>query len=195
MAFEWWMVTAGANAIMIVVYAIIAVLMIRGLTEGRQWRSNPVAVATAAVFASCTLGHGLHLAHVLPPLSTLEPMEYEAAKAMFSDPRLIAWDAFTAGTAIAFWALRNRLAVVYNGAALCEDLRERERHAALLHDRVMTGLDKAQAQLRAGEREAGIQTLADTLEESKSVITTLLGNAHTATGLGPGDLRRQAASE
>lgn len=195
MAFEWWMLTAGANAVMIVVYASIAIIITRGLIEGRQWRSNPVAVATAAVFASCTVGHGLHFLHVVPPLSIAEPAEFAAAKAMYSDWRLIVWDAFTAGTAIAFWLLRSRLAVVYNGAALCEDLEERERHAALLHDRVMTGLDKAKAQLAAGDRDAGIRTLDATLEESKTVITTLLGTARTGTALGPGGLRREAASK
>lgn len=194
MAPDWWVITAGANAIMIAVYATIAYLIIRGLNEGRQWRTNPVAVATGAVFVSCTIGHGLHLAHVLPPLSMLEPLEAEAARAMFGDWRLLAWDVFTAGTAIAFYLLRNRLAVVYDGAALCEDLRERERQAAALNDRVMTGIDRARAQLREGDRDGGLRTLSDTLEESKGVITMLLGTRGSRTSLGPGDLQRDAAS-
>lgn len=194
MAIEWWMAAAGANAVMVVLYAAIAAMIIHGLQAGKQWRTNPVAVATAAVFVSCTIGHGLHLAHVLPPLSTLEPAEAAAARAMFADPRLIAWDVFTAGTAIVFWTLRSRLAVVYNGAALCEDLEERERQAALLHDRVMLGIERAEASLAKGEREEALRMLGTTLDESKTIITTLLGTRGTATALGPGDLRRESTS-
>lgn len=191
---EWWMFTAAANVVMVTIYAGIAVMIIRGLTEGGQWRSNPIGLATAAVFVSCTIGHGLHLIHVIPPWSVLDPVEAAAGRAMFADWRLITWDVFTAGTAIAFWLLRSRLGVVYNGAALCEDLQERERQAAQLHDRVMTGLQKARADLDAGRREAGLRALDDTLEESKTIITTLLGSRRGGTSLGPGDLRRDAAS-
>lgn len=191
---EWWMLAAAANGVMVVLYAAIAYMIIQGLWAGHQWRTNPVAVATAAVFVSCTIGHGLHLAHVLPPWSTLQPAEAAAARAMFADPRLIAWDVFTAGSAIAFWTLRSRLGVVYNGAALCEDLEARERQAAALHDRVMMGIADAQAKLDAGDREGGLRALHDSLEESKAIITTLLGTRGTATSLGPGDLRRGSTS-
>lgn len=194
MAFEWWMATAAANVVMVVLYAGIAGLILRGIHEGRQWRTNPIAVATAAVFVSCTIGHGLHLAHVLPPLAALEPAEALAARAMFGDWRLLLWDGVTAGVAIAYWLMRSRLAVVYGGAALCEDLEERHRQAGALHDRVMRGLARAQAQLDAGDRERGLRTLEETLEESKSIITTLLGTRGTGTAMGPGDLRREAAS-
>lgn len=194
MALEWWMVTAGANAFMVLIYAGIAIIMIHGIHQGHQWRTNPIAVATAAVFVSCTIGHGLHLLHVIPPLSTLQPAEAEAARAMFLDPRLLGWDAVTASVAIGYWFMRSRLAVVYNGAALNEDLEERERQAAMLHDRVMSGLERARVELEAGHRDAGLRTLDETLEESKTIITTLLGTPGTRTSLGPGDLRREAPS-
>lgn len=194
MAFEWWMVAAGANVFMVAIYAGIATIMIRGIHDGHQWRSNPIAVATAAVFVSCTVGHGLHLAHVLPPLSVIEPAEAAAARAMFADWRLIAWDAITAGTAIGYWFLRGRLVAVYGGASLSEDLQERHRQAALIHERVVAGLDQAQAELDAGQREKGLATLAKTLDEGKEVITTLLGKPGVRPPVRPGDLRREAAS-
>lgn len=194
MTFEWWMLAAGANAFMVLIYAWIATIMIRGIQDGHQWRSNPIAVATAGVFVSCTIGHGLHLAHVLPPLSLLQPAEAAAARAMFADWRLIAWDGFTAATAIGYWFLRGRLVAVYAGASLGEDFQERERQAALIHERVVTGLDRAQAQFDAGDRAAGMETLARTLEEGKGVITTLLGKPGVRPPVRPGDLRREVAS-
>lgn len=194
MAFEWWMLTAAANGVMVLVYAGIAILILRGIQQGHQWRTNPIAVATAAVFVSCTIGHGFHLLHVLPPLSTWEPAEAAAARAMFGDPRLLAWDGVTAFVAIAYWLMRSRLPVVYGGASLCEDLEERHRQAALLHERVMSGLTRAQAQFDAGDRDGGLRALDEALQESKGIITTLMGTRGTHTSLGPGDLRRDAAS-
>lgn len=194
MAFEWWTITATANVVMVVVYAWIAAIMIQGIRDGSQWRSNPLAVATAAIFVSCTIGHGLHLLHVLPPFSILDPAAAAAAQATFADWRLLAWDVATAITAIAYWLLRSRLAIVYEGTSLCEDMEERQRQAALLHDRVVEGLDRAKAQLAAGDREGSLRTMTMTLEEGKHVITTLLGPRERRSGLGPGDLRRQAPS-
>lgn len=194
MALELWVITAAANAVMVLVYAGIAFFIIRGIAAGGQWRSNPIALATAAVFVSCTVGHGLHLAHVIPPLSLVEPVESAAARTMFGDWRLLAWDVVTAGVAAWYWAIRSRLAIVYQGASLCEDMMERQRQAALLQERVVLGLARAEAELAAGNREAGLQAVDETLEESKGIITTLLGARGSHASLGPGDLKRKSAS-
>ena len=188
------MLAAVANAVMVVVYATIAGIMIRGIQAGHQWRSNPIAVATAGVFVSCTIGHGQHLLHVLPPLAQAQPAEASAAAAMFADPALIFWDGVTAAVAIWYFAMRSRLAIVYEGASLCEDLAERQRQAAILHEKVVRGLADAERALDAGQRDAGVRGIEDTLEESKSIITTLLGRAGTRSGMGLGDLRRDLPS-
>ncbi|GEM_PF-3388633 len=194
MSFEWWWITAASNAIMVVIYAVIATIMIRGIQTGHQWRTNPIAVATAAVFVTCTVAHGQHLLHLLPPLAQAEPAQFAAAQAMFNDPALVVWDGFTASVAVWYFLMRSRLVIVYEGAALCEDIAERQRQAALLHEKVVEGLARAERALENGEREAGLRSIEATLEESKTIITTLVGRAGTRAGLGPGDLRRDQPS-
>lgn len=194
MIFEWWTVAATANVFMVLIYATIAIIMVRGIHDGHQWRSNPVAVATAAVFVSCTIGHGLHLVHVLPPFSTLEPLEAAAARAMFSDPRLIAWDVVTGAMAIGYFFLRKRLAIVYQGASLNEDFLERQNQANLIQSRVIASLDEAQRLFDAGREDEGMRHIELALEEGKDVISTLLAPTRGRGKLNPGDLRRDAAS-
>ena len=63
MAFELWWVTAGANAIMVAVYAAISITILTGIARGNQWTTNPIAVATGAIFVTCTVGHGIHRGH------------------------------------------------------------------------------------------------------------------------------------
>ncbi|MHB8634824.1 MAG: hybrid sensor histidine kinase/response regulator, partial [Thermoplasmatota archaeon] len=111
---EWWMVTAAANAVMVGIYAVISIEMIRAIIDGRQLRSNPLLTATAAVFITCTLGHGAHLAHALFATGLFWGVSgagaMDAVRAEFGDPRLLWWDLFTAGTAIYFYTLRSRFA-------------------------------------------------------------------------------------
>jgi hypothetical protein len=190
MAVEAWMVTAGANTVMVVIYALIAVEMVSAIVKGRQLRTNPLLVATAAVFVTCTLGHGFHLTHTL--VAWAGPVGIEAARASFGDPRLLAWDVFTAGTAIYFYTLRSRFAIVYRGAALCEDMAKREAQAMDLHDSVVQGLVEAKMHLDLGDRNAGRAAVERTLGSARGIITELLGKQGTEVELGPGDLRRAA---
>jgi hypothetical protein len=186
------MVTAVANAIMVVVYALVAISMIRAIIDGKQLRSNPLLTATAAVFVTCTLGHGDHLAHALAGMWAGTPAAAGAVRAEFGDPRLLWWDAFTAVAAVYFYTLRSRFAIVYRGAALCEDMAQRERQALEMHDDIVQGLAEAKMALDMGRREEGRKALESTLEASRRIMTELLGAEGSELALGPGDLRRQA---
>lgn len=186
-----WMASAAANVVLVVVYGTIALTMIQGLTRGRQWRSNPLAVATAAIFVACTLGHGAHILEVLLPAFGVSSAATQAARDSFSDPRLLFWDAFTAGVAIWYFTLRSRLQLFFEGAALCADLQERQNQAQALHDDVVQGLAKAKLALELGHREEGRQAIADTLASAKGIITGLLGGKDGPQPIKPGDLRRK----
>jgi signal transduction histidine kinase len=190
MAIELWMVTAGANVVMASVYAWIAVLMIVGLWKGRQWLTNPLATATAAIFVTCTVGHGLHVYHVLAPLAATDAATVAARTAM-SDWRLLGWDLFTAGVAVWYFTLRKRLRLLLEGAALCEDLQQRQAQAQELHDNVVQGLVQAKLALDLGRRDEGARAVAETLESAKQIITGLIGED---TRPEPGSLRRRRAA-
>lgn len=198
-AVEWWMVTAVANAILVLIYGLIAIEMITAIVKGRQLLSNPLLTATAAIFVSCTLGHGIHLEHaVLAAAGAYGAGGVavgEAVRAEFSDPRLYIWDGFTALVAIYFYTLRSRFAIVYRGAALCEDMAKRESQALELHDGVVQGLVEAKMQLDMGHREDGRKALERTLEASRSIITGLLGKPGSEIALGPGELTRAQPAE
>ena len=193
--FEAWMVTAAANAVMVVVYGLVAIEMLRAIIDGRQLRSNPLLSATAFVFVMCTLGHGDHLARALVAVSPLgNAAAAAAAKASFGDPRLLAWDAFTAVVAVYFYTLRSRFAVVYRGAALCEDMAKREAEALLVHDNIVQGLAQAKLAFDMGRREEGRRALQETLQAARRMMTELLGHEGSEIALGAGDLRREASA-
>jgi hypothetical protein len=195
MSFEPWMLTAAANAVMVVIYALIAVSMIRAIIEGQQLRSNPLLTATAAVFVTCTLGHGAHLTHALFATATLwgegvlSPAD--AVRAEFGDMRLLVWDVITAVVAIYFYTLRSRFAVVYRGAAFCEDMEKREHDAKDMQDHIVQGLAQAKMALDLGQRDVGYRAIDDTLVASRRIMTDLLGAPGSELDLGAGDIRRQ----
>lgn len=197
MAFELWMVTAGANLVMVVIYALVAISMIRAIIDGRQLRSNPLLTATAAIFVTCTLGHGAHLAHALVATAGVwggtELSPAEAVRAEFGDMRLLVWDVITAIVAVYFFTLRNRFAIVYKGAALCEDMEKREKQALEMHDNIVQGLAQAKMALDLGQREEGYRAIEDTLKASRRIMTEVLGREGSGIELGPGDIRRREA--
>ena len=176
--FEAWMVTAASNAIMVVIYGALFVIMLRGIIQGRQWFSNPIATATAAIFITCTIGHGLHLAHAVFPADLGHFVhDASAARAMFGDWRMLGWDVITAAVAIWYWSLRSRLVVIFRGAALCEDLEQRHQQASMLHDSVVQGLAQAKLALELGRREEARTAVVDTLRLSRRILGEMLGDA------------------
>lgn len=194
MNLEAWMVTAAANFVMVVVYALVSISMIRAIIDGRQLRSNPLLTATAAIFVTCTLGHGAHLAHALVATAGVwggtDLTPAQAVRAEFGDMRLLVWDAITAVVAVYFYTLRSRFAIVYKGAALCEDMEKRERQALEMHDNIVQGLAQAKMALDLGEREEGYRAIDTTLAASRRIMTEVLGREGSGIDLGPGDIRR-----
>jgi two-component system cell cycle sensor histidine kinase/response regulator CckA len=54
----WWQLTAFANAVILAAYLAISFAIGRGLWHARQWRNNPLGLATASIFFSCAVHHG-----------------------------------------------------------------------------------------------------------------------------------------
>ena len=151
MAFEMWMLTVAANAVMVTIYAL---------------------VGSAAVW-----GTGV-------------PAD-ESIEAYFGDMRLLVWDVITAIVAVYFFTLRSRFAIVYQGAALCEDMEKREKDAKEMHDSIVQGLAQAKMALDLGRREEGYGAIDSTLDAARRIMTSLIGKEGTQLAMGPGDIRRQ----
>lgn len=195
---DWWVVNVAAQAVMVVCYAWLSGVMLKGIVLGHQWRTNPVAVATFAIFATCTVGHFVHVEHTVLPavVSVLASSDatLEAARISHGDPLAIAWHGATAVAAVWYLTMRSRLQVVHGGQALCEDMVQKQSNAMAMHDQVMAGLARARARLDEGDRAGCEMELENALGASRSVITHLLGKPDETNAFGPGDLRRRQAS-
>jgi hypothetical protein len=76
-----------------------------------------------------------------------------------------------------------------------EDRRARERQALDIHDNIVQGLAEAQLAFDVGRPEQAREAVDRTLAAARRLITDLLGEPGSGTELGPGDLRRDTASD
>ncbi len=187
-----WAIGAAANGVIMAAYLAIAYNIFSGIADAGQWRENPLAVATGAIFLTCGVGHGFHLAHMLLPYAGIDEVGGFAARTEYNEWHLWLWDALTAGVAIWYFTLRSRFPALVQGAALFEDMRQRQRQALEIHDTVVQGLAKTKLSLDLGRTEEGEREVEETLAASRRIISDLLGEPDSETELGPGDLRREA---
>ena len=188
---SWWHVGAVANVVLLVTYLAIAYTIIRGLIPQQRWRSNPLAVATAALFFTCAIHHGSHPVHQFLPALGVEEHLGLAMREAFDDWHVSTWDVVTAGVGIWYWTLRSRFPALIRGSALFEDLIARERQALEIHDNVVQGLATAKLAFEMDERDRGMNALEQTLTASRQIITELLQGEH---GVPAGALRRSEAA-
>ena len=128
-----WQLTALANAVILAAYMAISFAIARGLWRSRQWRNNPLGLATAAIFFSCAVHHGSHSVHLLAPYIGMDAHIGLAMRHAFGQSLHIAgWDVITAALAVWYWTLRGRFPALVRGAAVFEDLRLRQAAEATL---------------------------------------------------------------
>ena len=128
-----WQLTALANAVILAAYMAISFAIARGLWQSRQWRNNPLGLATASIFFSCAVHHGSHTAHLLAPYLGMDAHIGLAMRHAFGQSLHIAgWDVITAALAVWYWTLRGRFPALVRGAAVFEDLRLRQAAEATL---------------------------------------------------------------
>lgn len=189
---QWWQAMAATNAVTAIAYVAISLAILTGILVDGQWRRNPLAAATAAIFFTCAVHHGTHAVHLLLPTFGLESEHGLAMRRAFNDWHAVSWDFAAAGVALWYWTLRSRFPALVRGAAVFEDLRERQRHAVQLNDDVVQRLAAAKMQFEFGDHEAGMRSLEAGLVRAKDMITELLGD--DARSISPGALRRDRAA-
>jgi signal transduction histidine kinase len=192
---EWWMVSTALNIVVVSAYLAISLTILRGLKKaGRVW-SNPLMLATSAIFFTCAVHHGSHPVHMLLPTFGVEDHHSMAMREAFDSWHTSLWDVATAGVGIWYFMLRNRFPALARGSALFEDLRERERQALEIHDNVVQGLAEAQLAFDVGREQQAREAVDRTLAAARQIITDLLGEPGSGIELGPGDLRRSAPAD
>lgn len=188
---QWWHVGAAANVVITIAYLAISMSITRRLIrQGGRLRDNPLATATAAIFLTCAVHHGGHPFHQLLPALGANAEIGPAMRTAFNEAHVSLWDVVTAAVGVWYWTLRNRFPALVRGAALFEDMRERQRQALEIHDNVVQGLATAKLSFETDEIERGVAAVEETLIASRKIISDLLGTAEAGTALGAGDLRR-----
>ena len=172
-----WLVGLVANAVVAVAYVSISTVIARALIRSGQIRSNPLGAATAGIFVTCGVHHGMHTVHMALPWFGVEVERGLAMRASYDLP-MAAWDVVAAGVGVYYWTLRRNYSPLMRGAKLFEDLRQREQQALELNDTVLQGLVVAKLALDLGDHDRARGALQESIASASTIITDLLGPDH-----------------
>jgi two-component system, cell cycle sensor histidine kinase and response regulator CckA len=128
----WW-ATLG-NLVIALSYALISAAIIVPVVRARQVRSNRLATATALIFFSCAIGHGLHALAAWRAAAGGPGMPGMHDGASGWGWPSAGWDLFTAGVGVYYWTLRRGYGVLLGGLyvdpgqrARLDEAEQRER--------------------------------------------------------------------
>ena len=189
----WWELGAVANGVLFVAYMVITLSILIPLIKSEQLRTNHLGAATAAIFFSCGVGHGFHLFHLIAPSLGVEQQVGASARAS-TEWHIVLWDSLTAMIGLYYVSLRKTYGSLMKGAALFDDMKEKQRQALEINDNIVQGLVIAETALALDEHEQSQAALESTLAAARQIISDLLGEVGTEVRLGPGDLRRSKAA-
>lgn len=193
---DLWILAAIANGVLFLGYTWLAIDIGIGLQRGKQWRSNPVGVATMAIFATCAIGHGIHAEHTILPMlfswAAGDMATLDAARSASSVPLVWAWHGATAIVVVAYLLQRQRLRLLSRGSALCEDMVLKQARAANLQERVGEVVRDARRLLEEGNSGAAMERMDEALEEAREIATDLVVGGRPVR---PGRLRIRAGSD
>src|SRR5437773_2071292 len=112
----WWMIGAASNAAIAIAYLAIAWIVLRQPARTAQLRANLLGVATAGVFVTGALHHGLQVASLLQPAG----VQPEQALRAWWDWQAVAVDLAAVGAALYYWTLRSLYGSLLQGPKLFE---------------------------------------------------------------------------
>ncbi|MEU8820486.1 ATP-binding protein [Actinoplanes sp. NPDC048796] len=110
-----------ANLVIMVAYAGIMVAIVVPVSRAGQLRTNRLALATALIFFSCAIGHGLHAWSVYRAI-----LDHSGHLPGWP---LAVWDALTAGVGVYYWSLRRSYGVLLGGGSMYVSPGEQSRLA------------------------------------------------------------------
>ena len=117
-----WELAAGLNVLIATCYVLISSLILLGLVRTRQLATNPLAVATAAIFTTCAMHHGHHAAHLLIAFGDAGHAEQlDAVRAVFGEWHTVLIDGIGAAVAVTYLGLRHSYKALLNTPAMFDD--------------------------------------------------------------------------
>jgi PAS domain S-box-containing protein len=108
------------NLVIMVAYGAIMVAIVVPVARAGQLRSNRLAVATALIFFSCSVGHGLHAFMAFRALThpAMPGMPHGMPESSWTSA---SWDLFTAAVGLYYWSLRRGYGVLLGKGAIYVD--------------------------------------------------------------------------
>lgn len=174
---ESWVIGMICNAIIAFAYLLICLAIVIPLARSKQLRSNPLGAATASIFFSCAVQHGIHAVHMFLPSLGVDDEQGVAMRTAWDWP-LSLWDVVGAVVAIYYWSLRRNYSSLMEGAQLFQDLRQREQQALELNDTVLQGLVVAKMALDLDDPKRAHESLTASIDSASRIITELLGSSY-----------------
>jgi len=115
-----WQAVVVLNFVIASCYVVIAGLIGQGLVRTRQVFTNPLALATAAIFTTCAIHHAEHSLHLLFGDGTAD---LGAARQVFGGWHGVLVDALGAAVAITYLGLRRSYKALLNTPAIEDAVR------------------------------------------------------------------------
>src|SRR4051795_9505291 len=167
------MLGAACNAAISIAYFMISYAIARPLVTSRQLTTNALGAATAAIFLTCAVHHGAHVAHMLMPYAGVDLVQGMDMRKAWG-PSLALWDVVGAVVAVYYWTLRGGFGGDKASPQLFRDQVEREQRALELNDAVLQGMVAARLALDLGERQRGLEALDSSIASASRIITDLI---------------------
>ena len=169
---------AAANLVVAVVYVGIAVFIVRPLARQGRLQTSPLATATALIFASAGLHHGIHVLELLLPSVGLDENVGRATREVFGWPLAVS-DLFAAAVGVYYLRLRRTYGMQPRSGELFTDTRRQQQEALDLNDTVVQGLVAAQLARRLGRERELDEALAVSLESARGMVDRLLSEVES----------------
>lgn len=169
---HWWILGLVSNAAIAAAYVAIATCIVVPLVRSQQLTKNRLGAATAAIFATCSVHHGLYAVHLALPSfgADMADLSLRAAWGW----QLALSDVVGVVVAAHYVGLRRTYGSLMQGAQLFDDLRRRERQALEINDNVLQGLVVAKMALELGQEATAVAALDTSIAAASRMISELL---------------------
>ena len=172
---QWWQVAAAANGVVAVSYFVISYAIFVPLSRAGQVGSNRLGTATALIFFSCAVGHGLHGLHAMLQFFGVPGVEAAAGRTVEAHDAV--WAVLTAVVGVYYWTLRRSYGRLLESATLFQDQLARKQEAVAINDGIVQSLVAAKLARRLG-RDADVSAALDAaLTSSQELVGRLLHDA------------------
>ncbi len=110
-----------ANLVIMCAYAAITFAIVVPVARAGQLRTNKLAVATALIFFSCSVGHGLHAAMTYRSIVQANITGHDHLANPGWSWTAALWDLFTGSVGVYYWTLRRAYGVLLGQGAIFVD--------------------------------------------------------------------------